>query len=89
MSLLTDIRHDLKKYVEDDRLLSVLSFLTYHNIQSHNGNENLSERISVVEEGDADMLIFDEEFGEYFLIKQHGKKIFRHHQEHLLAEHVE
>lgn len=67
MSTLTDIRHFLKQYVENDKARSIISFLTYQNIQRYKNEDNLSERMEVVKQIDGETLILDNEFGEYFL----------------------
>ena len=76
MSLLTDIRFFLKKFIKNPIIMGAIAYTFYMIITKHAKKEAFAESIKVIKKGSKGRaVIYDDKVGKYILV-DHDKGIF-------------
>ena len=70
MSLLTDIKFVIKKYIKNPFILSAGAYLLWRFIQKHkkkSKKENFMEKLKIIEDNDKYQILFDVDLNKYIL----------------------
>lgn len=76
MSLLSDIRNFLKRYLKNPILVTAISYIIYRLLQKYLLKENLAESIVVKKKGKVSDIIYDTSTKKYILVKKNGEEIW-------------
>lgn len=76
MSLLSDIKFFLKRYLKNPIIVSAVAYIVYKQLTKHLKKESLAESIKVVQSSEKGEVIFDDKIGTYIFIDKHGNDIY-------------
>ena len=76
MSLLSDVRFFLRKYLKNPVVVAALSYVVYRLLNKHLKKESFAERVDVIKKKGTTELIYDTELQKYIIIKNNGEEVY-------------